>query len=136
MGGIWATWRFRVAKNILLRYPRWPPQQPFEDLLLLARVSLCHGLLTMVRPSSICPSVTFHIFNISIRVISMMAAMAAILKIFSCYLLPNSKSDGRHRGSMEILNYLNGSILIFKLATMAAIMKIFKLYLLPNGKSD
>ena len=48
---------------------------------------LCHGLLTMVRPSSICPSVSFHIFDISI--ISMMITMVAFLKVFNCYLLSN-----------------------------------------------
>ena len=37
---------------------------------------------------------SFHILDISIRIISMMAAMAAILKVFNRYLLPNSKSDG------------------------------------------
>ena len=51
------------------------------------------GLLTMVHPSSIYPSVTFHISNISIRIVSIMAAMAVILKVFNCYLLPNRKSD-------------------------------------------
>ena len=60
----------------------------------LLQVSLCHGLLIMVRPSSLYPSVTFHIFDISIRIVSMMATMAAILKVISCYLLPNSKLDG------------------------------------------
>ena len=57
-------------------------------------VSLCHGLLTMVHPSSVCPSATSHIFDISFRIISMMAAIAAILKVFNCCLLPNHKSDG------------------------------------------
>ena len=38
---------------------------------------------------AICMSVTFHIFDIS-----MMDTTVAVLKIFSCYLLPNRKSDG------------------------------------------
>ena len=38
----------------------------------LLQVSLCHGLLTVVRPSFVCPSETFHIFDISIRIVSMM----------------------------------------------------------------
>ena len=63
-------------------------------------LSVDHGL-----PSSVCLSVTFHILDISMRIGSMMAAMAAILKVFNCYLLQNSKSDGpkpggKHLGSM------------------------------------
>ena len=78
-----------------------------EDLQLLAH--LCHGLLTMVHPSSVCPSVSYHIFDISI--ISMMLTMVAILKVFNCYLLPNRQSDrvetqwkasGQH-GDLELL---------------------------------
>ena len=97
VGGIRVTWG--IAKNILLRYPRWPPQQLSWISSIasitgaLLQVSLCHGLLTMVRSSSVHLSVTFHIFDISIRIVSMMAATAAILKVFSCYLLPNSRSD-------------------------------------------
>ena len=95
MGGIRATWRFRIAKNSLLRYPRWPPQQPswrcsiVSSPWALLQISLCHRLLTMVCHSSVCPSVTFHIFDISIRIVTMIAAVAAILKVFNCYLLPN-----------------------------------------------
>ena len=36
----------------------------------LHQANLCGGLLTMVHPSSVCLSVTFHIFIISIRMIS------------------------------------------------------------------
>ena len=55
------------------------------DQLMLWSVN--HG------PSLIRMSVS-NIFDISIRIVSMMATMAAILKVFSCYLLLNSKSDG------------------------------------------
>ena len=80
--------------------------------------SLCCGLLTMVCPSSICLSVTFHILDISIRIVSMMAAMVAILKVFSCYLLPNSKSDGAEtlwkasgqHGDLELLKLFRSGI--------------------------
>ena len=44
-------------------------------------------------PCLIPMSVTFHIFDISIRMVSMMAAMATILEVFNCYLLLNRKSD-------------------------------------------
>ena len=79
--------------------------------------SLCCGLLTMVHPSSICLSVTFHILDISIRIISMLAAMAAILKVFSCYL-SNSKSDGAktwwkaywQHGDLELLKWFRSGI--------------------------
>ena len=114
------TWRLRIAKNISLRYPQWPPQQPscrssiVSSPGALLQVSLCHGLLTIVRPSSVCPSVAFHIFNNSIRIISMMAT----LKVFSCYLLPNSKSDGTEtwwkasgpHGDLELLKWFHSDI--------------------------
>ena len=29
------TWRFRIAKNILLQYPQYPPSSHLEDLLLV-----------------------------------------------------------------------------------------------------
>ena len=72
----------------------------------------------MVRPLSVCLSVTFHIFDISIRIVSMMAAMAAILKVFICYLLPNSKSDGAEPwwkasgwdGDLELLKWFHSDI--------------------------
>ena len=68
----------------------------------------------MVRPSSVCPSVTFHIFDISNRIVSMMAAM----KVFNCYLLPNSKSDGaktwrkasEQHDDLELLNWFRCDI--------------------------
>ena len=88
MGGIWANWKFRITKIILLRYHLEHLQLlAHQELLLL--VSLCHGLLTMVRPSSVCLLVPFHIFDIS-----MIDAMAAILNDVNCYLLPNRKWDG------------------------------------------
>ena len=72
-----------------------------EDLQLLASLepvlqeSLRRGLFTAVRPSSVCSSATFfYIFDISIRIVFMMVATVAILKVFNCYLLPNRKSDG------------------------------------------
>ena len=91
------TWRFRIAKDTFcydIQYGRHSSN--LENLLLLADLELCLscGLLTMVWPSHVCPSVTFYIFYITIRVVSMMATMVAILKVFSCYLLPNSKLNG------------------------------------------
>ena len=79
---------------------------------------LCHGLLTMVCPSSIGTSVFFHIFDISIRIISMMVIMMAILKVFNCNLLPNRKSDGAEtgwkalgqHGDLELLEWFRSDI--------------------------
>ena len=51
--------------------------------------SVDHGLSLIHMSVS-----AFHIFNISIRIISMMVTMVAILKVFNGYLLPNHKSDG------------------------------------------
>ena len=102
----------------------WSPQQPswrysiVSSPVALFQVSWCRGLLTMVCPSSLCPSVTFHIFDISIRIVSMITAMAAILEVFSCYLLPTSKSDkaetwwkasGQH-GDLEMLKQFSSDI--------------------------
>ena len=120
MGGIGAIWRFRIAKTILLQYPQLAPQQPSWSSVVsspwaLLKVSLCRGLLTRVSPSSVCLSVTFHIFNNSITIVSI---MAAILKIFSCYLLPNCKSDGAEtwwkasgqHGDLELLKHFHSDI--------------------------
>ena len=97
------TWRFRIAKTFLSRF---------------APGHLCRGLLTIVCPSSVCPSVSFHIFDISIRIISMMVTMVAILKVFNCYLLPNGKSDGGEtqwkasgqHGDLELLEWFCSDI--------------------------
>ena len=67
---------------------------------------------------SVCPSVTFHILDISIRIVSMMAAMAAILKVCYCYMLPNSKSDGQETwwkasgkdGDLKLLKWFRSGI--------------------------
>ena len=58
------------------------------------------------------------IFDISIRIISMMAAMAAILKVFNCYLFPNRKSGGAETwwkalgqyGDFELLKWFRSDI--------------------------
>ena len=79
---------------------------------------LCYGLLIMVRSSSICPSVSLHIFDMSVRIISMMVTMAAILKVFNCYLLPPRKSDGAEtqwkasgqHGALELLEWFCSDI--------------------------
>ena len=66
-----------------------------EDFQLLAhlepllQVSLCHGLLSMVWPLPVCPSVTFHILDVY-----MMDPTGAIFKVFNCYLLLKRMSDG------------------------------------------
>ena len=76
-----------------------------EELLLLALLELMpwsvdHGL-SLIRMSV----GNFHILDISIRIVSMMAAMAAILKVFSRSRIVSRmerKLGGRHPGSMEI----------------------------------
>ena len=68
-------------------------------------------------PSLIRMSVSFNIFDISIRIISMMVTMA-ILKVFNCYLLPNRKSDGvetqwkasGQHGDLELLEWFCSDI--------------------------
>ena len=85
---------------------------------VLLQVSLCGSLLTVVHPSSLCPSVTIHVFDNSIRTLSI---VATILKVFICYLLPNC---------------LIRSVPMSKMAIMVAILKIMKRHPLPNGKLD
>ena len=70
----------------------------------------------MVRPSSVRTSATFYILNIFIRIISMMVAMAAILKVFNCYLLTKSdgaeiwwKAFGQH-GDLELLKWFRSDL--------------------------
>ena len=99
MGGIGETWRFRTAKLVPLRHPRWPPRWEalgrHGDLELLnhfvtistmaataailkifnCQLSVNHG------PLSACPSATF--FDISIRIISMMAVHLESLQLLS-----------------------------------------------------
>ena len=140
MGGTGETWRFRTAKPVPFRHPRWPPRweawgrhgdaellnyfvtistmAATAAILKILNVSLCRGLLAMVCPSSICPSATFHIFDISNRIISMMTAMAAILKVFSSHLLLNGKSGGvetwwkalGQHGDLEMLKWFRSDI--------------------------
>ena len=54
----------------------------------LLQVSLCHGLLSVIRPSVRHPALAFHIFNISSRTISWIEL----------------KLNGRHCDNMEIPN--------------------------------
>ena len=65
--------------------------------------------------------------------------MAALTKVFSWYLLPNSKSDGAEtlwKASGQHRDLENGLVLISKMAIMAAVLKIFKSHMLQNGKFD
>ena len=72
----------------------------------------------MAHPSFVCPPVTFLILDISIRIVSMMAAIEAILKVFNCYLLPSSKSDGAktwwkasgQHGDLDLLKLFHSGI--------------------------
>ena len=71
----------------------------------------------------------------------MMVTMAAILKVFNCYLLPNRKLDGvetwwkasGQHGDLELLEWFSSDI---QDAIMAPILKVFKSHLLQNGMSD
>ena len=67
--------------------------------LELLQVSLCRGVLSVVRPSVVRPSLTFHVFDISSWTVSRIEV----------------KLNGRHFGSMEIR--------ISKMVAMAVILK-------------
>ena len=69
------------------------------------------------------------------------ASPLAVLKVFNCYLLPNSVrwSGNLVEGIGAAWRFRIAKMVPvwFKMvATMAAILKIFKSHLLPNGKSD
>ena len=67
----------------------------------------------------------------------MMAAVAAILKIFNWQLIPWSVDPGPSLIHMSVSNFLDIFIrIISMMASMAAILKVFNCYLLLNGKSD
>ena len=80
VGGIGATWRFRIAKPFCYDIHDGRHSSHLEALQLSAYAVVC-CLLTMILSSSVCLSATLHFFAIYIRIISMMAA--------NCYL-----SDG------------------------------------------
>ena len=70
-----------------------------------------------------------------------MVAIASILKIFNCYLVPNGKPDWaktwwKASGKNEDLEWLKWFHLGSQDANMAAILKILKSHQLPDGKSD
>ena len=122
-------WRCRTAKFVPFRHPRWPPQSAalgrYVDSELLnhfatvATMAATAAILKIFNcqlmpwsvdhgPSLIHMSVSnFHVLDISIRIISMMAAIAAILKVLSCICSltvsqMEQKLGGRHLGSMQI----------------------------------
>ena len=112
-------WDSELLKNICYDIHDGRHSSHLENLLLLAHLELCsRSAYAMVYPSSLCPSVTFHIFDIAIRIVSIITVMAAILKVFNCYLIPNSKSDrvetlwkasGQH-GDLELLKWFRSNI--------------------------
>ena len=71
----------------------------------------------------------------------MMAAMADILEVFNCYLLPKSKSDGAEtlwkassqHGDLELLKWFRCGI---QDGHYGSHLENLQTNLLPNGKSD
>ena len=91
MGGITVTQRFRIAKIVPFRYPRWPPWGPSwnssNDISqtmspIELKLDGRHHSVTKIQ----------NCWNYSLP-ISKMAATAATLKFFKWHLLPNRKSD-------------------------------------------
>ena len=80
-----ATWRFRIAKIVPIRYPRWPPSNDISSQtlsLIELKLDGRHHSATAIQNCK----------NRSVS-ISKMAARAAILKFFKQHLLLNPKSD-------------------------------------------
>ena len=67
--------------------------------------------------------------------------MVAILKVFNCYLFPNSKSDGvetwwkasGQHGDLELLEWFRSDI---QGGRHGSHLESLQLHLLQNGKSD
>ena len=79
----WEALGWHGNSELLKWYPQWLTQQPSWRSIVslpgaLLKVSLCCGLLTIVHSSPICPSETFQIFDISIKILSMRTNRAAI----------------------------------------------------------
>ena len=109
------TWRFRTAKFVPFQHQRWSP-----------------GWEALERPGD--SNLLNHFVTIST-----MAVTAAILKIFSCLLMPWSVDHG-HLSSV----CLSATFHIFDISirntsmmsAMAVILKVFSCHLLQNDKSD
>ena len=114
VGGIWVTWRFRIAikKNILLRYPLWPTQQQswssWRSYIVsfapgqLMPWSVDHGLSLIRMSVSNFLHFRHHHQN---RIHD--GCHCSHLESFQFYLLwkvnqMERKLGGRHLGSMEI----------------------------------
>ena len=118
---------FLIDKSFLLDIVRTVDALPLDWLLVLRLYSfapvilnlcLCHGLLSIISPSSVRPSFAFHIFGISSRT-------ASPIKL---------KLGGWHWGNMETQNCKNMFVWISRMAAMTTILKSFKLQLLPTRK--
>ena len=109
------TWRFRTTKFVSFQHPRWPPR--WEALEQHRDSELLNHFVT----------------------ISTMAATAAILKSFTCQLMPWSVDHGP-----SLIRCLSATFHIFDIsiriismmAIMAAILKVFNCYPVPNRASD
>ena len=136
MGSITVTQRFRIAKTVPFRNPRWLPRGPSwnsSNDIFSQTISQIEPKLDGRHWSVIDIQ---NCLNRSVP-ISKMAAIAIILKFFKLHLLPNHKSDWaknwwkaseRHRES--------GLLKLFPISKMAAILNFFKRHLLPNRKLD
>ena len=139
MGGIGATWRFRIAKTILFRYPRgWLGEAKVS-------CSFCHqGAQLMLAYSWARPAVLaagkdigrMLLFLLCIRFLSFPSFFPIpvfhlyyLFCLFSPFLWETTQNDPWVDGLLNSQH--NQSISqISKMATMAAILKIFKLHLL------
>ena len=117
-----------------------------EALQLLAHLEHCSSQLmpwSVDHDQSIivCTSVVFCIFNISIRIVSMMDTTAAILKVFSFYLLPNDRLDGAETlwkalgqlGDLELLKWFRSNI---QDGHHGSHLENLQITSAPNGKTD
>ena len=85
----------------------------FSSPWAMLQVSLCRGLLTMVCPA-VCPSVTFHIFDISIRIVFMIAASWKY-SIVICSRTVSDRAEtwwkaSRQHGYLELLKCFRSDI--------------------------
>ena len=86
-----------------------------QSLIHLSVSNFSHFFLSLIHLSV---SNFSHFFDISIRIISMLAIMEAIWKVFNCYLLQNCKRDGAetwwkasgYHGDLELLKWFSSDI--------------------------
>ena len=134
MGGIKVTQRFRIAKIVPFRYPRWPPHlEILQTTSPKRQVRLSQNLMWGITVTVVRDSELLKLFRSDIqdgRHVGHLEIHQMISPPKPCQIEP--KLYRRHRSDIEIQICKDCSVPI----SMAAILKFFKRHLLPNRKLD